>query len=71
MIGYVNPHVYNSRKKDSALREFLRRADLVASMVCMSAGALLVNRQWQTRTVMTPLFDRVLATEDLPALLRS
>ena len=68
MIGYVNPHVYNLAKKNPTLREFLARADLVAvDGLGMAAAALLVNRHSQTRTVMTALFDRVLATEDLPA----
>ena len=69
MIGYVNPHVYNLAKRDSTLQEFLARADLVSvDGLGISAGVLLVNGHWQTRTVMTPLFDRVLATQDLPAL---
>ena len=69
LITYVNPHVFNLARSNSTLQVLLRKADMIA---VDGAGFALAVR-WltghrQTRTVMTPLFDDVLATENLPEL---
>lgn len=68
-VSYVNPHVFNLAKSNEKVRRFLGTADVVT---VDGLGFALAVR-WllghgQTRTVMTPLFDRVLATDDLPTL---
>jgi len=69
-IGYVNPHVFNLAKKNEAVRAFLDKADIIAVDGLGVALALwLLKGERQTRTVMTPLFDRVLETADLPRVL--
>jgi N-acetylglucosaminyldiphosphoundecaprenol N-acetyl-beta-D-mannosaminyltransferase len=66
-IGYVNPHVFNLAKKHEAVAAFLDKGDIVAVDGAGFALALwLLKGECQTRTVMTPLFDRVLETGDLP-----
>ncbi len=68
-IGYVNPHVFNLAKKNEAVRAFLDQADIVAvDGLGFSLALWLLKRERQTRTVMTPLFDRVLETAELPPL---
>jgi len=68
-VGYVNPHVFNLAVGNPLMRAFLRQADIVTvDGVGFSVGVWLLNRENQPRTVMTPLFDRTLATETLPAL---
>ncbi len=67
IIGYVNPHVFNVAMKHEAVRTFLDKADIVAvDGVGFALALLLLKGERQTRTVMTPLFDRVLETDDLP-----
>jgi len=68
-IGYVNPHVFNMAMKNERLRQFLAEADIVSvDGLGVALGVLVLKGQRVTRTVMTPLFDRVLETSDLPPL---
>jgi exopolysaccharide biosynthesis WecB/TagA/CpsF family protein len=68
-IGYVNPHVFNLAMKHDAVGAFLDKADIVAvDGVGFALALWLLKGERQTRTVMAPLFDRVLATGDLPRL---
>jgi len=68
-IGYVNPHVFNLARRNATLRAFLAGADIVTvDGLGVAMAALLLNHVRQTRTVMTPLFDRVLSTSELPPL---
>ncbi|HXJ59116.1 MAG TPA: WecB/TagA/CpsF family glycosyltransferase [Verrucomicrobiae bacterium] len=68
-ISYVNPHVFNLAQRHASLRAFLGQADLVTvDGLGIALGARLINGRRQTRTVMTPLFDQVLATPHLPRL---
>jgi exopolysaccharide biosynthesis WecB/TagA/CpsF family protein len=68
-IGYVNPHVFNLAMKYEAVRAFLEEADIVTvDGVGVSLALRLLKGERQSRTVMTPLFDWVLKTDDLPPL---
>jgi len=68
-LSYVNPHVFNLAKKNEKLRALLARADIVAvDGLGFALAVLLFKRKYQSRTVMTPLFDRVLAAQDIPNL---
>jgi N-acetylglucosaminyldiphosphoundecaprenol N-acetyl-beta-D-mannosaminyltransferase len=68
-IGYVNPHVFNLAMESEAVAAFLDQADIVAvDGVGFSLALWLLKGERQTRTVMTPLFDRVLETGGLPRL---
>jgi exopolysaccharide biosynthesis WecB/TagA/CpsF family protein len=70
IIGYVNPHVFNLAMKHEAVRAFLEQADIVAvDGLGVSLALWLLKGERQSRTVMTPLFDQVLETADLPRLL--
>jgi exopolysaccharide biosynthesis WecB/TagA/CpsF family protein len=69
LVGYVNPHVFNFARVNPLLREFLAQADIVTvDGIGVVLGLLLVKAHRVERTVMTPLLDRVLATDDLPHL---
>ena len=66
---YVNPHVFNVAKRNQTLRDLLRTADIVAvDGIGFALAVRWLTGYAQTRTVMTPLFDDVLATETLPQL---
>jgi N-acetylglucosaminyldiphosphoundecaprenol N-acetyl-beta-D-mannosaminyltransferase len=68
-VSYVNPHVFNIAMQNRSVRELLARADIVAvDGLGFALGARLLTGQRQARTVMTPLFDRVLQEDDLPQL---
>ena len=69
LVGYVNPHVFNLARANPIVREFLAQADIVTvDGIGLALGILLVKGERVQRTIMTPLFDRVLATDDLPRL---
>ncbi len=69
VVSYVNPHVFNLAKKHDCVRELLDKADIVSvDGVGFAVAAWLRNGRRQSRTVMTPLFDRVLEDADLPRL---
>jgi N-acetylglucosaminyldiphosphoundecaprenol N-acetyl-beta-D-mannosaminyltransferase len=66
-IGYLNPHVFNLAHKHEELKAFLREAEVVAVDglgVALAIGLLRGCRQ--TRTVMTPLFDKMVLSEEIP-----
>jgi N-acetylglucosaminyldiphosphoundecaprenol N-acetyl-beta-D-mannosaminyltransferase len=68
-IGYLNPHVFNLAQKNQDLKTFLKEADIVSvDGVGVALGILLLKRRRTTRTVMTPLFDKVLASTEIPRL---
>lgn len=68
-VTYVNPHVFNLARKNAEVRALLARADMVAvDGLGFALAVRLLNGECQTRTVMTPLLDRVLASEGLPRL---
>jgi N-acetylglucosaminyldiphosphoundecaprenol N-acetyl-beta-D-mannosaminyltransferase len=68
-IGYVNPYVFNLAQKNPKLRLFLREADIVAvDGLGVALSIRLLQGYRQTRTVMTPLFDKVLASTGIPPL---
>lgn len=69
VLGYVNPHVFNLARSNDQVRRFLQSADVVTVDglgFALAVRWLMGHRQ--TRTVTSCLFDRVLATEDLPKL---
>ena len=60
-VGYVNPHVFNIAWNNQAVRQFLSDCDIVAvDGLGVAVAVSLIHRTFQTRTVMTPLFERVL-----------
>jgi len=62
IVGYVNPHVFNIAWKNPDVREFLAQCDIAAvDGLGVALAVCLIKRVFQSRTVMTPLFDRVLA----------
>jgi exopolysaccharide biosynthesis WecB/TagA/CpsF family protein len=63
-VCYVNPHVFVLARERAAVEACLKESDIVAvDGLGFALGVLLLNGHFQTRTVMTPLFDRVLAAE--------
>lgn len=68
-IGYVNPHVFNLAMKNAKVRAFLAEADLVGvDGLGVALAVLWLKGERLTRSVMTPLFDKVWGTENLPPL---
>jgi N-acetylglucosaminyldiphosphoundecaprenol N-acetyl-beta-D-mannosaminyltransferase len=62
IVGYVNPHVFNIAWNIPAVRHCLESCDIAAvDGLGVAVAVSLLTRAVQTRTVMTPLFDRVLA----------
>jgi exopolysaccharide biosynthesis WecB/TagA/CpsF family protein len=69
LVGYVNPHVFNLARVNPMVRDFLAQADIVTvDGIGFVLGLHLVKAQRVERTIMTRLFDRFLATDDLPLL---
>jgi len=65
-VSYVNPHVFNLAWENPVVRDFLADCQIVAvDGLGIALAAALFNRHVQTRTVMTPLFDRVLAARGM------
>lgn len=68
-ITYVNPHVFNLAQHHRTLHLILRTADMIAvDGIGFAAAIRWLTGHPQKRTVMTPLFDKVLGTRDLPEL---
>jgi len=66
-VAYVNPHVFLAARTNQAVRQCLAEADIAAvDGLGFALGVRWLRKHRQTRTVMTPLFDRVLASGDLP-----
>jgi N-acetylglucosaminyldiphosphoundecaprenol N-acetyl-beta-D-mannosaminyltransferase len=62
LAGYVNPHVFNIAWTNPSVRECLAQSDITAvDGLGVAVAVSLITRTMQTRTVMTPLFDRVLS----------
>ena len=69
LVGYVNLHVFNLARGNPTLREFLTQADIVTvDGMAIVLGAMVAKAERLQRTIMTRLFDRVLAIDDLPHL---
>jgi exopolysaccharide biosynthesis WecB/TagA/CpsF family protein len=68
IIGYVNPHVFNIAWRNRAVQRFLRDCDIAAvDGLGVAVPVSVLTRRIQTRTVMTPLFDRALGHQRIPA----
>jgi N-acetylglucosaminyldiphosphoundecaprenol N-acetyl-beta-D-mannosaminyltransferase len=68
IIGYVNPHVFNIAWKNRAVQRFLRNCDIAAvDGLGVAIPVSVLTRRIQTRTVMTPLFDRALVNQRIAA----
>ena len=69
LITYVNPHVFNLSRKHETLRRVLQTADVIAvDGIGFAVAVRWLTGRVQTRTVMTPLFDRVLSNQNVPPL---